>query len=76
MTTDTPRIPVHVDAAAGAEVDTETEMSGVVGGGRTHPGCQRSENQDRMHVGERVFAVADGVGIGVVALPRRSPSDR
>ena len=30
--------------------------------GRTHAGCRRAENEDRMFVGERVFAVADGIG--------------
>jgi protein phosphatase len=29
---------------------------------RTHPGCLRGYNQDAVHVGEQVLAVADGMG--------------
>jgi protein phosphatase len=29
---------------------------------RTHPGCLRSTNQDAVHLGEHVLAVADGMG--------------
>jgi protein phosphatase len=29
---------------------------------RTHPGCLRGYNQDAVHLGQRLFAVADGMG--------------
>src|SRR5438445_1212901 len=29
---------------------------------RTHPGCLRSSNQDAVHLGKHVLAVADGMG--------------
>ena len=62
MSDDTRPMPVHgrvgrSDLGQGGG----TDLVVVTSGGRTHRG-RRAENQDRMHVGERVFAVADGIG--------------
>ena len=63
MAEDTHRMPVH---GRGGRSDVDhgggSDLVVVPAGGRTHRGCRRVENQDRMYVGERVFAVADGIG--------------
>ena len=60
MGTDTREMPVHVEQ--GPHANGPLEARPVTAAGCTHRGCHRDDNQDRMYVGERVFAVADGIG--------------
>ena len=62
MGTDTREMPVHVErdpSAPRAPTGRDTAMRAA---GCSHRGCHRDDNQDRMYVGDAVFAVADGIG--------------
>lgn len=62
MGRDTERMPVPVQEPEDVTSVGGHGRTGVTAAGRSHRGCRRAENQDRMYVGDRVFAVADGVG--------------
>ena len=64
MRDDTRELPVPAGSGP-ALVDgpaADGRQPGFCAAGRTHRGCPRDDNQDRMYVGEFVVAVADGIG--------------
>lgn len=64
MGTDTQDMPIHVEPGPrpGGPPQKGDGPWVTSASGRTHRGCRRDENQDRLYIGERAFAVADGIG--------------
>lgn len=62
MGTDTREMPVHVEQGPTTPSVRGGRDTAIDAAGCTHRGCHRDENQDRLYVGDAVFAVADGIG--------------
>lgn len=62
MVSETREMPVPADLAARGGTSVPIRSGVCSAAGRSHTGLVRGDNQDRMFVGQSVFAVADGMG--------------